>query len=314
MSESIALFGPQHTLLGILTEPPAGVEPRNLGVVILGAGMVHRAGPHRLHVRIARELAAEGYRVARFDFSGIGDSPVRRDNLPLEQAAVSETREVMDQLALLWGVERFVLLGICSGASVAFVSMTDDPLVAGSVMINPRAFGPSREYATLVREQGLRQFYWTQGIRDPRRWRRLLTGKAAYGKIARSLRGLFRQATGGTRELLEAESTRVVERIRTVATRGGGILFLFSAGDPGLEQFKVVMGKHYSDLTSTGPVRQVIVEQTDHTFSLQRSQKELLGLVRNWLSEITSLTELSAPSGKPAVAGIQREEQNEPGP
>ena len=40
-------------------------------------------------------------------------------------------------------------------------------------------------------------------------------------------------------KVIEAESAKIVERIRTVADRGGGILFLFSAGDEGLEQFKM---------------------------------------------------------------------------
>ena len=165
MNESIALLGAEHTLVGTLTHPAENVEASDLGVVILGAGMVHRAGPHRLHVRIARRLAAEGFRVARFDFSGVGDSPVRRDNLPLEQAAVSETREVLDQLARLWGVERFVLMGICSGASVSFVSMTEDPRVAGAALINPRAFASSREFDTPVTRTGAEPFLHEPG--DP---------------------------------------------------------------------------------------------------------------------------------------------------
>jgi len=294
MSESIALLGPDHTLLGILSEPASEIPTHDLGVVILGAGMVHRAGPHRLHVRLARQLATGGYRVARFDFSGVGDSPVRRDNLPLEQAAISETRHVLEQLSQLWGIRRFVLIGICSGASVAFASMSDDPLIAGSVLVNPPALATSREFGAMLRDQGLSRFYWRQGIRDPRRWWRLLTGKAAYGKILRSLRGLLQQAGGGTREVLQAESSRVLERIDTVADRGGGMLFVFSAGDLGLEQFKLVIGDRYTELNGTGRMRNVVVERADHTFSLQHSQRELLSRIEDWLVELGSNATITA--------------------
>ena len=46
-------------------------------LILLNAGLVHRMGPFRLYVQMARRLAAEGYAVLRFDQSGLGDSPRR---------------------------------------------------------------------------------------------------------------------------------------------------------------------------------------------------------------------------------------------
>src|SRR5689334_21003043 len=108
-------FGDEQTLVGIVTEPPAGVLPR-AAVVLLNAGVVHRVGPNRMHVEIARGLAALGLVVVRVDLSGLGDSESRRDSTPFERAAVLETQGVMSALAAQYGVSRFVTAGLCSGA------------------------------------------------------------------------------------------------------------------------------------------------------------------------------------------------------
>ena len=50
----------EHSLIAIVTEPsaPQGAKP---GVIMLNAGVLHRVGPHRLHVLLGRELAERGF-------------------------------------------------------------------------------------------------------------------------------------------------------------------------------------------------------------------------------------------------------------
>jgi alpha/beta superfamily hydrolase len=68
------LFGRTRSLVGIITDPPeAERDPQRPAIVCLNAGIIHRVGPHRLYVKMARTLAAMGFVVLRFDFSGIGD-------------------------------------------------------------------------------------------------------------------------------------------------------------------------------------------------------------------------------------------------
>ena len=54
----------------------------------------------------------------------------------LEKSAVSETREVMDYLSATRSHQRFVLMGICSGAKASFKTACCDPRVIGAVLIN----------------------------------------------------------------------------------------------------------------------------------------------------------------------------------
>ena len=78
MHETICQFGPNNGLTGILTEPDESVRVADAPVaLILNAGIVHNIGPFRLHVDIARLLAAAGFSSFRIDLSGLGDSATR---------------------------------------------------------------------------------------------------------------------------------------------------------------------------------------------------------------------------------------------
>lgn len=120
-------------LIGTLTRGPASDGP---AVVLLNAGLVQRAGPDGLHVRLAASLAARGFRTLRLDYSGVGDTPVRRDRIPIHDARVLETRSALDWLQAEHGVERFVLAGICTGADNAFRTALADDRVAGLILLD----------------------------------------------------------------------------------------------------------------------------------------------------------------------------------
>ena len=100
MRERTLLFGDGKSLVGIITEPPPSDEVlARPAVILLNAGLLHRIGPNRVHVRLARRLAEAGFVVMRFDYSGIGDSRPRTDDTPFARSALAETRQCMDVLA-----------------------------------------------------------------------------------------------------------------------------------------------------------------------------------------------------------------------
>src|SRR5438045_1954876 len=96
MREEAVLFGEFRSLVGIVTEPTTQ-HPHlaRQAVILLNPGIVHRVGPGRIYVKIARALAKMGFVILRFDLSGIGDSAVRHDNLRFEKSAGRETHEAM---------------------------------------------------------------------------------------------------------------------------------------------------------------------------------------------------------------------------
>ena len=71
--ERAVRFGPDDRLFGILAGP-AGDSSMAPAIVLFNTGGGHLVGPHRLYVSLAREWAAAGHLVLRFDLGGLGDS------------------------------------------------------------------------------------------------------------------------------------------------------------------------------------------------------------------------------------------------
>src|SRR5688572_23958863 len=135
--------------------------------IMLNSGLLHRVGPHRLYVELARALAAQGIPSLRFDFSGIGDSGPRTDQVQARLAAVDETREAMDLLHERIGSRSFVLVGVCSGADAAFRTAARDHRVVGTVMIDGL---PYRSWRFFLR-------HYLRRLIRPSSWRNVFTGR-----------------------------------------------------------------------------------------------------------------------------------------
>ena len=152
MAERALQLGPDGHLVGVLSSPGAVPEPANAiaarpAVLFLNAGVIHRVGPHRLHVILARRLAARGVTCLRLDLSGIGDSRSVPGALSFRQSAVADTRSAMDWLAADTGARRFVLFGLCSGADNALATAAADERVVGLVVLDPPAYATLRSRA-----------------------------------------------------------------------------------------------------------------------------------------------------------------------
>ena len=136
--ESVALLGPGKSLVGIVTTPDVPAEGASTAcAIVLNAGIIHRVGPNRLHVEMARALADSGLQVVRFDLSGIGDSESRGDSMAPLDAALTDIRDVLDTLSATRGIRRFMLIGLCSGANHAILSAAADERVASVALIDP---------------------------------------------------------------------------------------------------------------------------------------------------------------------------------
>ena len=132
------LLGRQSSLVGILTEASQAVLVEDAPVIVLlNAGIVHRVGPNRMYVLLARALAATGYTSLRFDQSGIGDSPNRVDGLAPLESAMLDIREAVDWLASYKHARRFVVLGLCSGADHSLLYANSDRRVVGVALLDP---------------------------------------------------------------------------------------------------------------------------------------------------------------------------------
>lgn len=122
-------------VLAVLTRPPGAA--RGTAVVILPGGWTGTGtGRNRLLVRLARQLAADGFHAVRFDYRGVGDS-TGRDVVRwrLDRLFVDDLEAVLRWTYRHAG-QRCVVGGVCFGARTALSVAARDPRVHGLVLIS----------------------------------------------------------------------------------------------------------------------------------------------------------------------------------
>ena len=278
MKENAILFGEDKSLVGILTNPAADVTVRKQGVVILNAGVLHRVGPNRVHVLLARALAGAGFPVLRFDFSGIGDSARRAGNEPFARQVVREAGEALDLLARSRGVSEFLLLGICSGADHGLQVSHLDKRVVGAALID------GYNLPSLL----LLLHFYRGKLLKPRSWIRFLAGRSLTWGLLRTLT----VESGATRATLaQAESvlpTRAeyVSQTFSLADRGTELLLLYTGQSPAYYNYRKRLRRKLARSPSRERVRVERMADSDHVFTLSQNQGRLVDLVRSWATGV----------------------------
>jgi hypothetical protein len=285
MREEAVLFGGAAPLVAVLTEPePCGRQARLPAVILLNAGLIHRVGPHRICVRVARHLASLGLCTLRFDFSGIGDSPSRSDNLPFETSSVRETRQAMDYLESTRRIHDFVLVGICSGADAALRTACQDQRVVGVAAINGSFMdGVQSCRLSPYLESSIRRRYYRKYLLDRRRWGKLFTGKTrllkAAGLAIRKTRALVhRRASAQPQTDLSADC-------RFLLDRGTRLLLVYAEGSSAWDAFHLTLKAGLAPWRESDRLRVEHIADADHIFTLLWSQELLTDLVRQWVHE-----------------------------
>jgi pimeloyl-ACP methyl ester carboxylesterase len=103
-------------LFGIETESVTGGS--GPVCIFVSVANEHRIGPGRLWVQLSRRLALEGFRCARFDVNGFGDSPARDGQSCQTVYSVSAIDDVVDAARALSPDDPgdVLLFGLCSSA------------------------------------------------------------------------------------------------------------------------------------------------------------------------------------------------------
>lgn len=295
MREKPVQFGTGTPLLGMLTEPaPGAAGAGRPGVLMLNSGILHRVGSCRLHVRLARSLAAAGYPSLRFDYSGIGDSEPRRDNLPFEVSAIAETREAMDYLATRKGVDGFVLLGLCSGADMAHETAVADPRVRALVLLDAWAYRNPGYYWHHYVPRLLRPAVWANFVRV--RLERL-AGRRTAGAAPVSSDGVEYDMPKYVRVFPPRE--RIAKDLRLFMSRDIRLFLLWTGG--------LWVYNHRGQYTATfrrelvpANVREEHLPDADHILTGLDHQAWVTREVVSWLEALPRREAAAAAAGPPA--------------
>jgi len=271
-------FGARKSLSGVLTEPVSHAAGRP-AVLLLNAGLLHRVGPNRLYVALARRLAAAGMPVLRFDYSGLGESEPRRDELSLEQSMLAEGIEAMNFLAATGVADRFVPMGLCAGAENSQRLAQADARVVGAVLIDGYAYRTRRYHL----REAARHFTSAQS------WRRLFTQSGPLRRLVAGPRGDAAAPMAGNpggvdfvREFPPRQAC--LEQLGAIVARQVELFIIFTGG--GMAEFY----NHAEQFAETFPtlrghprIRHEFMRLADHTFTLRRHQDALLASIDDWV-------------------------------
>jgi pimeloyl-ACP methyl ester carboxylesterase len=276
VSESALLFGEDKALVAVLTDPDPGVEASGRGVIILSAGILHRVGPNRVHVQLARLLAASGFVVLRFDFSGIGDSRPADGNEPFARRAVREASQAMDVLAQLRGLREFVVVGICSGADAGLEVCSRDPRVVSAILIDGYNLPSLR----------MLLYFYRSKLINPISWFRFLAGKSLTWSLVRSLRAKPPTAPSAMASLesLLPPPAQFVAQVRALADRGTDILLLYTEHSAAHYNYRRLLRRQLASWPSKNRISVAYMPDSDHVFTLVTNRTKLLSIVSAWIA------------------------------
>ena len=272
-------LGPAGQLVGIVSSPvtqgPSGGPAT--AVIILNAGVLHRVGPHRLHVLLARRLAAAGLGALRIDLGGIGDSLASSDAASFRDSAVADTRAAMTGLTEALGARRFVLFGVCSGADNSIATALADDRVAGIVLVDPPAY-PTR----LSQLRNLRQRAAKSGsVRELVRTGLDFAAREVRKVASRLGRYPVDAPPGEGRELPPVavfgdQLAQIADRgIRVFAVYSGIHGARYNHPDQLFELFPALRGR----------IDHAYFPAANHTFTELAAQAELLATVTGWITK-----------------------------
>ncbi len=271
-------FGPKRSLMGIVTSPRTPVTGDRPGVLLLNSGLIHRVGAHRLHVSLARALAKHGFTTLRFDLSGIGDSDRREEPLSLSDMVANDIDDALHYLRTARNIDRFLLVGLCSGAQDALTTaMRCTDVVGVSLLDIPGSF---KNWQYQMYHYGRRLGRWES-------WRNTLSGK---NDIFRRIWGVLGEthtpgstnSTPGVRPILSKPSMR--EAFDRLLARHASIQLVFSSGLEGMYNHASQFREVFPSVATHPLVSCRYYSNADHVFSSLAQREDLIRWLTEWLT------------------------------
>jgi len=237
--------------------------------VFMNAGLLHRVGPRRLHVDLARRLAHLGFPSLRVDLSGIGDSPVQPGVSSSDQLA-ADFREIAALLETQVGPRPLVLGGLCAGADNAiFMTNQNETPVVGMILLDPVCY-PDRSF----RIRSLFRLGWEIATHP------VFHTRLFFHRVGLFLGGQRRVDQLSLRDVPTREQTR--RAFDAIRARGGQVFSMFTRysliyyNKQG--QYRRALGVEGYDDFST----EVFWPTVNHVFPLELHRTRLIGQIEAW--------------------------------
>jgi len=276
MKERVCRFGTKNELVGIITDPEdSKFANKRLAVILLNAGLVHRIGPFRLNVDMARSIASTGSLTLRFDLSGIGESESNRDTRSRDQRAVMEIQTAMDYLAGIEGVDKFILIGLCTGADQAHRTAVADDRVVGAVCMDGYGYKTWRFYLNHYGPKLLDTKVWIKAIR------RIANVNDAVG---------FHQSKN-TEAVAQISAWRLPPKnqlrveLKELFKRNVHLLYIYSGGASTYYNYRGQLKDAFKELDFKDYLMVKYFPLADHLYMIIEDRCRLITTIREWLQD-----------------------------
>lgn len=254
-------FGRAQHLIGIAGLPDAAAP---VGVIVLNAGMVHRVGPFRLHVDLTRRLNAAGYATLRMDLSSLGDSSASPHAASRTEQVHDDVADAMALLGQHAGCQRFVLMGLCTGAANSHIVALANPQVAGVVFLDGYV------YRTL----GHRLRHYLPRLGNPIR---------VWHHLWRAATGIKRHREWVTFDAAVPPRAQIAADYADMLKRGLKLCFLYSGGISDYFNHARQFRECYGRIADDPGVSVTYLAHTDHTYALTGDRREVVERVTHWV-------------------------------
>jgi Serine aminopeptidase, S33 len=266
--ETLLPLNRDRTLVAIASQPHTGVA--RPAVVLVNAGVIHRVGPHRLHVRLARRLAEAGHLAIRMDLSGIGDSDPLPERLSFRASSVADIRTAADHLTTEASAACVIVFGICSGADNALAAAEADPRIAGLILVDPPC------YAT----PGSRRRALRSRLRSPQAWRALPGRLFERWRKPQPALDEGADTRGGNAGRQPPPQDTYGRSLQTLVDRGVRILSVYTAAQGARYNHPEQLFESFPALRDRLDVR--YLAGANHTLTELAEQRAFIDLVAGW--------------------------------
>ncbi len=219
-AQHLALASTLGVLHGFCYAPDATPKSK---VLFLHGWSGDSTGPHRMFVKLARRLVAEGHLCHTIDFGGRGDSEGEHRAASIV-TMTDDARVAFQHLQTFAPDAPTVIVAICSGSKVA-LSLATEGVDAHLALYSAEPLGTLRNgRAVAWRKLCHATKSYANKLLQPQTWKKIFTGKVQAGGV--------RSALVSAEKPSDAEIHRETAALKKLRAFTGRILFLFAARDP----------------------------------------------------------------------------------
>ena len=277
MKETIENFGNQGHLYGTLCVPEEGAFKSGTPcIILLNAGLVYQAGPNRLYVEMARDMAKKGFCSFRFDLSGIGDSNRSRENISYDEQIPNDIGDALAFIEKKTGIESFVLMGLCTGADNAHKYALINSKVTGAIFLDGYAYKTPGYYL---------RYYGPKIINPIRvaRWlNRLIFANSKNSMPSSEVNPIQEKEKDGYFWDVPPKD-KTIKELKQLVDRNVFQLHVYTSGWEWCFNHQSQFDSMYKKVDFKGLATCVYFGQSDHVYTLIDDRFKLIKTVTNWL-------------------------------